>query len=113
MAEPLEMEDLLSLVTGDIVSERAYQDALRALLSGGAGVWRTIGEIDVTHAISKNCLSHSTGMGLKIIDGLRLTWAVNPDSIEPTEDPFCTIWFYYGRDGLLWHNVALFNRDSL
>ena len=109
--EPMSLEVLLELISGDIVSMKRHQEVLRTLLSSPAGEWREIRQLDPTDALAAECRGYSPDLGPKALDGLRLAWTPHPD--EPPDSPFCLILFFYGRDGLIWHPVATFNRDTL
>jgi hypothetical protein len=108
--EPMNLEVLLELVTGDIVGMTRHQDVLRRLFSSPVGEWRGLQKLDPTDALAAECRDYSPDLGPKVMEGLRLAWTPYPD--EPGS-PFCLILFFYGRDDLLWHPVAVFNRDTL
>jgi len=107
----MSLEVLLELLSGDIVSMKRHQELLRTLLSRPAGEWRGVRELDPTDVLAAECRSYSPELAPKVLEGLRLAWTPHPE--EPSGSPFCLILFFYGRDGLMWHPVAAFNRDTL
>jgi hypothetical protein len=109
--ETMSLEVLLELISGGIVSMKRHQDVLRKLLSSPSGEWRDLRQLDPMDALAAECRGYSSDLGPKVLDGLRLAWTPHPD--EPPGSPFCLILFFYGRDGLMWHPVASFNRDTL
>lgn len=109
--EPMSLEVLLELISGDIVGMKRHQDVLRTLLSSSAGEWRELLQLDPTDALAAQCRGYSSDLAPKVLEGLRLAWTPHPD--EPPGSPLCLILFFYGRDGLMWHLVASFNRDTL
>jgi hypothetical protein len=109
--EPMSLELLLELISGDIVGMKRHQDVLRTLLSSPAGEWRELRQLDPTDALAAECRGYSPDLGPTVLDGLRLAWTLHPD--EPPGSPFCLILFFYGQDGLIWHSLAIFNRDTL
>jgi hypothetical protein len=109
--EPMSLEVVLELVSGDIVGMKRHQEVLRTLLSSPAGEWRDLRQFDPTDALAAECQNYSPDVGPRVLDGLRLAWTPHPD--EPSDSPYCLILFFYGRDGLIWHSLAIFNRDTL
>ena len=109
--EPMSLEVLLELISGDILGLKRHQAVLRTLLSTPAGEWRDLRRLDPTDALAAECRGYSPDLGPKVLEGLRWAWTPHPD--EPPGSPFCLILFFYGRDGLMWHPVAGFNRDTL
>jgi hypothetical protein len=105
------LEELVEIISGNVVSERRHQDILRALMEGPAGTWRPVTELDRVGVLAEEARSLSSEMGPKVLEGLRLTWTLNPD--DPDDRTFCAILFFYGRDEMLWHRLALFNRNTL
>lgn len=107
----MSLEVLLELVSGDIVGVKRHQEVLRALLSSRAGEWRELRQLDPTDALAAECQNYSSDVGQRVLEGLRLAWTTHSD--EPSDGPYCFILFFYGRDGLMWHSLAVFNRDTL
>ena len=109
--EPMSLEVLLERIAGDVVSMKRYQSVLSTLLSSPAGEWLDLRGLDPTDVLATTCRDYSPHLGPKALEGLRLAWTPHPD--EPPGSPFCLILFFYGRDGLMWHPVAIFNRSTL
>jgi hypothetical protein len=109
--QPLGLQELLEMVSGDVVSKKRYQGIVELLLAGPDGTWRPVTELDSTGALAEACRLHSPELGPKVMEGLRLAWTPNPDA--PTDNAFCAVLFFYGRDDLMWHSLALFNRATL
>jgi hypothetical protein len=107
----IDLEGLLEIITGNMVSEKRHQHVLRALIAGPAGVWRSVMELDRAGVLSEEARGFSSEIGPKVVDGLKLTWTLNPD--DPDDRAFCAILFFYGRDHLMWHHLAIFNRNTL
>ncbi|HZI16351.1 MAG TPA: hypothetical protein VE153_38655 [Myxococcus sp.] len=111
--ESLELEDVLSMASGDLAGSAKHQGVIRALLSGPAGTWRTLAELDPARSIERECQQASPVLAQKVVTGLRVAWTQHPDPGPPEEEDFCAILFFYGRDERMWHSVALFNRATL
>jgi hypothetical protein len=50
--EPMSLEVLLELVSGDVVGMKRHQEVLRTLLSSPAGEWRDLRRLDPTDALA-------------------------------------------------------------
>ncbi|MFP2933279.1 hypothetical protein ACLESO_50660 [Pyxidicoccus sp. 3LG] len=111
--EALEIEDLLSIATGDIVGQRKHWDIVRGLLSGPVGAWRSLSNLDPAGRMERALRDSSQELAPRVVDGLRLTWTPNPDSGSSEDESFVAILFFYGRGDVMWSSVALFNRTLL
>lgn len=109
--QDINLDELLEITSGKIVGEKRHQGILRALIESPVGAWRPITELDQTELLAQEIRGFSPDFGAKVVEGLRLAWTLNPD--DPENKSFCTILFFYGRDDLMWHSLALFNRDIL
>ncbi len=109
--QDLDLEELLEIVSGNVVSETLHQPILRVLLEGPVGTWRPVMELDPARVLAEEARGFSSELGAKVVEGLKLAWTLNPD--EPDDKTFCVILFFSGRDELMWHHLALFNRNTL
>lgn len=109
--QDLDLEGLLEIISGNVVSETRYQRILRALIDGPLGTWRPVTELDPMGVLAEEARGFSSVWGPKVMEGLRLTWTLNPD--DPADPAYCAILFFYGRDELMWHRLAIFNRNTL
>jgi hypothetical protein len=109
--QELEIEELLEIISGSVVSEKRHQRILKALLDEPAGTWTPVMELDAPGVLREEARALSSVLGPKVMEGLRLAWTLNPD--DPEDRSFCAVLFFYGRDELMWHRLALFNRRTL
>jgi hypothetical protein len=109
--QDIDLEELLEILSGSVVGEKRHQRMVRALMDGPVGTWRPVMELDRAGVLAAEARGFSSELGPKVMEGLRLAWTLNPDA--PEDGPFCAILFFYGRDELMWHHLALFNRDTL
>lgn len=109
--QELELEEILEIISGSVVSERRHQHVLRALTAGPAGIWKSAMELDRAGVLAEQARGLSSEMGPRVVEGLKLAWTLNPD--DPDDRAFCAILFFYGRDERMWHRLALFNRNTL
>jgi hypothetical protein len=105
------LEELLEIISGNVAGEKRHQGILRALMESPVGTWRPVSELDEAGVLAEEARGFSSRLGPKVVEGLRLAWTPNPD--DSGDGAFCAILFFYGRDNLLWHQLALFNRDTL
>jgi len=109
--EDLDLEGLLEIISGNVVGEKSHQRILRELLEGPAGTWRSAMELDRAGVLAEKARGFSSELGPKVVEGLKLAWTLNPDDLG--DRSFCAILFFYGRDDLMWHRLAIFNRNTL
>ena len=109
--QDLDLETLLNIVSGNVVGEKRYQHILKALIEGPVGTWKSVTELDRLGALEEGARTVSSWQGPKVVEGLKLAWTLNPD--DPNDRAFCAILFFYGRGNLMWHRLALFNRETL
>ncbi|MBN1207262.1 MAG: hypothetical protein JXB05_20420 [Myxococcaceae bacterium] len=109
--QDIDLEGLLEIISGNVVGERRHQDILRVLIAGPVGTWMPATGLDRAGLLAEEARGFSSELGPKLMEGLRLTWTLNPD--DPDDRAFCAILFFYGRDDLMWHRLALFNRNTL
>ena len=109
--QDIDLEGLLEIISGNVVSEKRHQRILRALLDGPVGTWRPVMELDQAGVLAEEARGFSSEVGPKVVAGLKLAWTLNPD--DPDGRSFCAILFFYGRDDLMWHHLAIFNRNTL
>jgi hypothetical protein len=109
--QELGLDELLEIISGNVVSEKSHQRILRELLEGPVGIWRQAKELDREGVLTEEAQSFSSDLGLEVMEGLKLAWTLHPD--DPGDRSFCAILFFYGRNDLLWHRLAIFNRNTL
>ncbi len=109
--QDIDLEELLEIISGKVISEKPHQRIIKALMDGPAGTWRSIMGLDPAGVLAEEARAFSSEMGPKVMEGLRLAWTLNPDA--PDDKAFCVILFFYGRDDLMWHHLAIFNRNTL
>lgn len=68
-------------------------------------------ELDRAGVLAEEARGLSSELGPKVVEGLKLAWTLNPDDLG--DRSFCAILFFYGRDDLMWHRLAIFNRNTL
>jgi hypothetical protein len=109
--QDLDLEGLLEIISGNVVSEKRHQHVLRALIAGPVGTWRSVMELDRAGVLAEEARGFSSEIGSRVVEGLKLAWTLNPDDLD--DRAFCAILFFYGRDDLMWHHLAIFNRNTL
>lgn len=107
----LNLEGVLEIISGNVVSEKRHQRILRELMTEPAGTWRPVLALDPAGVLAEEARGLSSELGPKVVEGLKLAWTLNPD--DPDDSSFRAILFFYGRDDLMWHRLALFNRHTL
>ncbi len=109
--QELDLEGVLEIISGNVLSEKRHQSILRKLMESPAGAWMPVTELDQAAVLVEEAQGLSSALGPKVAEGLKLAWTLNPD--DPDDRFFCAILFFYGRDDLMWHRLAIFNRNTL
>lgn len=109
--EPMDLKVFMEVVSADILGLKRYQDIVRKLLASPPGVWQPLREFHPTDDFSPRYKGCSREFGEKALEGLHLTWTLQAD--EPADSPYFFILFYYGRDDLMWHSLAIYNREAM
>jgi hypothetical protein len=109
--QDIDLEELLEILSGNVISQKRHQRILRALLASPAGTWRPVLELDHEEGLAEEARVLSSERGPKVVEGLRIAWTLNPD--DPDDRAFCAILFFFGRDDRMWHRLAIFNRNTL
>lgn len=100
----LEVEDILSNITSDLVADRSNSPFLERLFSIDAGKWVELESLcQELKQIEKQFAELKTEFNVTI----KVTWLDYP--VSACGEGFCTILFFV--ESLHWHNLALYNQQ--
>lgn len=101
--EDLEIEDLFSNITADLVEYKAHEPFINRLFSHQAGIWLEIADLVQDLPDIKAQLQE---INERYDGNFQVSWLEGPDGIDSTG--YCLMVFL--ADTLQWTNVAIYNK---